>query len=156
LRVNISEGVGKRMAKKYALLLIPIIALLIFIANFSAPSASASLSFVPQGDCVVDKTSCAAFTVEITFKNTGTSSGSWSVNIAFEGDSWSWKGTSQTLTLAAGSTKTLVWDGTVPGDAPVDSVARLVVYYDGSCEPLDWWIHVVSGAELTITSSTVE
>jgi hypothetical protein len=156
LHVNISEGVGRRMAKKYALLLIPIIALVILVANFSAASVSASLSFVPQVDCVVDKTPYAALTVKITFENTGTSNGSWSVNIAFEGNSWSWKGTPQTLTLAPGNTKTLVWNGAVPGNAPINSMARLVVYYDDSFEPLDWWIHVVSSAELTITSSTVE
>jgi hypothetical protein len=156
LRVNISEGVGKRMAKKYALLLIPIIALLILVANFSAPSASASLSFVPQGDHVVDKTRNAAFTAKITFKNTGDDDGTWTVNVVFEGDYWSWKGTPQTLTLKSGNSKTLTWDGKVPNNAAVDSVARLVVYYNDSFEPLNWWIHVVSRAEVAITSSTVE
>ena len=144
------------MVKKYALLLVPIIALLILVANLSAASVSASLSFVPEVDCVVDKTPYAALTVKITFNNTGTSNGSWSVNIAFEGNSWSWNGTPQTLTLTPGSTKTLVWNGTVPGTAPINSIARLVVYYDDSFKPLDWWIHVVSSAKLAITSSTVE
>lgn len=144
------------MAKKHVALCVSIIILLIVIANFSANSVNACLSVSPDGDCVVDKTPCATFTVKITFENTGTGSGSWSVNIAFEDDSWSWKGTAQTLTLAAGNTETLVWDGTVPGDAPANSMARLVVYYDDSFKPLNWWIHVVSGAELTITSSTVE
>jgi hypothetical protein len=144
------------MAKKYTLLLIPVIILLILVANFSATSTGASLSFVHEANRVVDKTPNAAFTVKITFKNTGTSSGSWSVNIAFEGDSWSWKGAPQTLTLTPDSTNTLAWDGTVPGNAPINSMARLVVYYNDSFKPLDWWIHVVSGAELTITSSIVE
>jgi len=44
----------------------------------------------------------------------------------------------------------------VPCDAPVDSLARLIVYYNDSFTPLNWWIHVVSNAELTITSSSVE
>jgi hypothetical protein len=60
------------------------------------------------------------------------------------------------LTLEPCHTKTSTWNGTVPEDAPIDSMARLIVYYDDSFEPLDWWIHVIDGAELTITSSTVE
>jgi hypothetical protein len=94
--------------------------------------------------------------VKITFKNTGKTEGTWSVNIAFEGEKWTWNGTSQTLTLKPCKTKTLTWNGSVPSDAPIDSVARLIVYYDNSFVPLDWWIHVVPGAELTITSSTLE
>jgi hypothetical protein len=35
-------------------------------------------------------------------------------------------------------------------------MARLIVYYDNSFVPLDWWIHVVPSAELAITSSTLE
>ena len=65
-------------------------------------------------------------------------------------------GTPQTLTLKSCKTKTLTWNGDVPCDAPVDSVARLIVYYNDSFVPLDWWVHVISGAELTITSSSVE
>jgi len=94
--------------------------------------------------------------VKITFKNTGKSEGTWSVNIAFEGESWTWSGTPQTLTLKPCKTETLMWNGNVPCDAPVDSVARLIVYYNDSFVPLDWWVHVISGAELTITSSSVE
>jgi hypothetical protein len=30
------------------------------------------------------------------------------------------------------------------------------VYYDDSFKALNWWIHVVPGAELTIKSSSVE
>jgi hypothetical protein len=105
---------------------------------------------------VVDKAPCEAFTVKIAFKNTGTAEGTWAVNIAFEGDAWIWKGTSQMLTLKSGKTKTLTWNGTVPCDAPTDSVARLVVYYNNSYTALNWWIHVVSKAELAITSSSVE
>ena len=94
--------------------------------------------------------------MKITFKNTGKTVGTWSVNKAFKGEKWTWTGTPQILTLKPCKTKTLTWNGTVPSDAPIDSVARLIVYYDNSFVPLDWWIHVVPGAELTITSSTVE
>ena len=51
--------------------------------------------------------------------------------------------------------RTLTWGGTVQANASVGSVARLVVYYNDSFQALDWWIHVVPGAELSITSSTV-
>jgi hypothetical protein len=105
---------------------------------------------------VVDKLPCEAFTVEITFKNTGKTEGTWSVNVAFEGELWTWNGTSQILTLKPSKTKTLTWNGNVPCNASIGSIARLIVYYNESFMPLNWWIHVVSGAELTITSSLVE
>ena len=91
--------------------------------------------------------------MKITFKNTGKTEGTWSVNITFEDEKWTWNGTPQSLTLKSGKTKTLTWNGSVPIDAPIDSVARLIVYYDNSFVPLDWWIHVVPSAELAITSS---
>jgi hypothetical protein len=50
----------------------------------------------------------------------------------------------------------LTWSGNTPEDAPIDSTARLIVYYNDSFVPLDWWIHIVSGSELTITFSTVK
>ncbi|NWG11588.1 hypothetical protein HXY33_07605 [Candidatus Bathyarchaeota archaeon] len=105
---------------------------------------------------VVDKMPCESFKVKIIFKNTGKTEGKWSVNIAFEGEAWIWSGTPQTLTLKPSKAKTLTWNGTVPCDAQVDSVARLIVYYNDSFNAIDWWIHVTSGAELTITSSTVD
>lgn len=94
--------------------------------------------------------------MEITFKNTGKTEGTWSVNVAFEGELWTWNGTSQILTLKPSKTKTLTWNGNVPCNASIGSIARLIVYYNESFMPLNWWIHVVSGAELTITSSLVE
>ena len=105
---------------------------------------------------MVDKTACETFTVKITFKKTGKTEGTWSVNIAFEDEAWTWCGTPKTLTLKPCHKETLTWNGNVPEGAPIESVARLVVYYDGSFETLDWWIHVIDGAELTITSSTVK
>jgi len=144
------------MMKRLALLSL-VVATLLIIAGFSAiGSESQSLTCLACEGGVVDKAPCEAFTVKITFKNTGKSEGTWSVNIAFEGESWTWSGTAQTLSLKPCKTKTLTWNGNVPCDAPIDSVARLIVYYDNSFTPLNWWIHVVPGAELTITSSTVQ
>jgi len=104
---------------------------------------------------VVNKAPCEAFTVKITFKNTGKTEGTWSVNIAFEGENWSWCGTPQAITLKPRKSETLTWNGTVPCDAPAGSIARLIVYYNDSFTPLNWWIYIVSGAELTIASSQV-
>jgi hypothetical protein len=60
------------------------------------------------------------------------------------------------LTLAPRHKETLTWNGNVPEDAPIDSMTRLIVYPNDSFEPLNWWIHVIDGAELTITSNTVK
>ena len=144
------------MMKRFILLSL-VAATLIIVADFSTASVgNQSLACSACGDGIVDKVSCEIFTVQITFKNTGKTEGAWSVNIAFEGESWTWSGAPQTLTLKSCRSKTLTWNGSVPCDAPVDSVARLIVYYDDSFTPLNWWIHVVPGAELTITSSTIE
>jgi uncharacterized surface anchored protein len=146
------------MAKKYALLFI-VAVLLVFAFNFSVGDTSNSLVFAhdqQNGDGVVDKAAGAEFTVRITFKNTGSTEGNWSVNIAFEDEVWSQTGTAQNLVLNPGETETLTWTGVVPANATVDSVARLVVYYNDSFKALNWWIHVVPGAELSIKSSSVE
>jgi hypothetical protein len=111
--------------------------------------------FPPSSNGVVDKIPGSAFAVEIAFKNTGATDGTWSVNIVFEGEKWSWVGTAQTLKLKPYDKKTLTWNGTVPENAPIDSMARLVLYYGDSFVSLEWWIHVVPAAELAITSSTV-
>ena len=145
------------MRKRFGLLSISIAALVI-IVGFSAISSSTNslISFACEEKGVVDKAPCETFTVTISFKNTGSTEGKWAVNIAFEGEKWTWTGTAQTLTLKSSKTKTLAWNGTVPCDAPIDSVSRLIVYYNDSFTRLDWWIHVVSATELTITSSTVK
>jgi len=144
------------MAKKYALLFL-IAVLAVVIINLSVSDTGNSLVFACDHDCsTVDKAAGDAFTVKITFTNTGKTEGTWSVNIAFEDNSWSQLGEPQNLTLTPGQTETLVWNGVVPANATVDSVARLVVYYDDSFQALNWWIHVVPGAELYIKSSTVE
>jgi hypothetical protein len=141
--------------KKYAVLLLAVM-LTVLVVNFSVTNATETLTCSPNGDGVVDKAAGDTYTVKITFKNTGQSAGNWSVNITFEGDSWSQAGTAMNITLRSGASKTLTWTGNVPANATVDSIARLVVYYNDSFKALDWWIHVVPGAELSITSSTVE
>ena len=149
-------GVERRMVKKYALLFL-VAVLVVVVVNLSMTDTGNSLVFAHnQKDCVVDKAAGDDFTVKITFKNTGKTEGTWSVNIAFEDSSWSQVGTAQNLTLTPEQTETLTWDGIVPANATVGSVARLVVYYDDSFQALNWWIHVVPGAELTIKSSLVE
>jgi hypothetical protein len=140
--------------KKYAVLLLAVM-LTVLVVNFSVTNASETLT-CSSDDGVVDKAAGDAFTVKITFKNTGKTEGNWSINIDFEGDSWHQNGTAMNLTLKPGNSKTLTWNGNVPANATVDSIARLVVYYNDSFKALDWWIHVVPGAELSITSSTVE
>ena len=50
----------------------------------------------------------------------------------------------------------MTWEGIIPNDAPLDTLARLVVYYDDTFIALNWWIHIVAGAELSITSSCVK
>jgi hypothetical protein len=131
-------------------------AFLIVMANFSEVGVGHQLSCcLPPSSGVVDKAPSDAFVAEITFKNTGTGKGTWSVNVVFEGELWSWTGTPQNLTLGSKSLKTLKWNGSVPRDAPIESTARLIVYYDDSFVVLDWWIHVVSAAQLAITSSVV-
>jgi hypothetical protein len=132
------------------------VATLIIIASFSRAGSSSSLSVCePSSSGVVDKKPKEKFVVEIAFKNTGTDDGTWSVNIAFEGEKWTWTGTAQKLTLGSCDKKTLTWEGTVPANASVGSVARLVVYYNDSFQALNWWIHVVPSTELSITSSNV-
>lgn len=144
------------MAKKYAVLFL-IVVLVFVVVNLSVTDINKSLTFANnQADGIVDKAPGEAFTVKITFKNTGKTEGAWNVNIAFEDNSWSQVGTQQNLILESGKTATLTWTGTVPASATVNSMARLVVYYDDYFEALDWWIRVVPGAELCITSSTVE
>jgi hypothetical protein len=150
---------GRRlMNKKFALCSLAAVTLVIvlFLSFFSSTSQSLACLACDSEGGVVDKAPCKAFVVRITFKNTGTAEGTWVINIAFEGNAWAWSGTRQTLTLKPSKTKTLSWNGSVPCNAPIDSVARLIVYYNDSYTALNWWIHVVSGAELSITSSTVE
>lgn len=145
-------------AKRYLALSLAI-ALIVAVASYSLTTTANSLVVAQpeccSENCVVDKTQGQTFTVKICFKNTGGIEGSWSVNVAFEGDLWVWTGCAQNVTLKAGETKALIWAGSVPCDAPNDSMGRLVVYYDDSFTALNWWVHVVPNAELSISSSCV-
>jgi hypothetical protein len=129
--------------------------LVAIVFNFAVVGASDNMAVTSQDKGLVQKNRGDSFTISITFQNTGNSDGSWTANVVFEGDSWTWKGTDKTLALNANEKKTLVWTGTVPSNAPINSIARLVVYYDGSFNALDWWIQVVPNAVLCIQSSNV-
>jgi hypothetical protein len=142
------------MKKKQVLLFASIVTLIV-IVNFSMAGANNSIVVSSQNNGVVEKSRGDDFTVTVTFQNTGKDEGTWSVNVVFEGESWSWEGTPKTLTLDEGEKKTLTWNGAVPSNAAINSVARLVVYYDDSFKALDWWIQVVAGGKLSIQSSHV-
>jgi hypothetical protein len=144
------------MAKRIAPLFLTAV-LFFIVINLSVTDINNSLTFADnQESCVVDKVPGEAFTVKITFKNTGKTEGNWSVNIAFEDTSWSQIGIPKNLVLQPEETATLTWNSTVPTDATINSMARLVVYYDDSFKALNWWIRVVPGSELCIESSIVE
>jgi len=128
---------------------------LVAIMSISIAGSSDRLACLPGCGGVVDKAPNGVFVVEVAFKNTGNTAGSWSVNVAFEGDSWNWVGGAQVLTLEPCAVRTLTWNGTVPASAPLDSMARLIVYYGDSFVAMNWWIHVVPSAQLSIASSSV-
>ncbi len=114
-----------------------------------------SLAFSPSKKGVVDKAPSQAFEVKVNFENLGKADGSWSIVAMFEGDIWSWTATSNLLTLQPNAKKTLIWNGNVPENATANSIARLIVYYNESYVALDWWIHIIPQAQLTIRSSEV-
>ncbi len=124
-------------------------------AYYLQPSQATRPDIETQCTGIVDKKPSEAFTVRIAFKNKGTTEGTWRVAVTFEGNSWTWESEEKLLTLRAGEKKALVWEGQVPEDAPIDSIARLIVYYNGEFVALNWWIHVVPGAELCIMDSRV-
>ena len=77
------------MRKRYALLSLAVVTLIIMVGFLARDSDGQSLTcFACGGGGVVDKAQSEAFTVKISFKNTGTTEGTWSVNIAFEGEKW--------------------------------------------------------------------
>jgi hypothetical protein len=129
--------------------------LAVSIAHRLRPARAARLACTPTCCGTVDKQPGDSFTVRIAFKNTGTAEGAWNTAVTFEGDAWTWKGAKTALTLEPDQGATLTWEGTVPFDAAEGSMARLVVYYAGEHVALNWWIHVVPGAELAIMDSAV-
>jgi hypothetical protein len=144
-----------RLHKKQSAMLLSIVLVIVIAVSFAVASADDAMLISATDSGVVGKSRGSTFTVSITFENTGSDDGTWTVNAVFEASSWSWKGTAKTLTLNDGERKTLVWTGTVPSNAALNSVARLVIYYDDSYKALDWWIRVTSNAELGIKTSTV-
>ena len=143
------------MAKKYGLFLLVVALLIVVVQNLSTADANGSVDISPNETGVVAKTRGEDFTVSITFQNTGKDEDIWTVNVVFEGATWSWKGNQKTLVLKENQKETLVWKGSIPANAEINSVARLVVYYGDSFKALDWWIRVVAGSELTIKNSSV-
>ena len=143
------------MKKKLSLIVFSAV-LLIIMFNFSFTNATDPLEFSEKRSEIVEKVQGEVFTVEIGFKNTGKNEGVWNISIVFEGEHWSQIGNSQYLELEPSEEKIVSWTGIVPIDAPLDSVARLVVYFEDSFKPLNWWIYVIPGAELTIKSSCVK
>lgn len=141
-------------AKKYIVFCIAI-TLIAAMASLSLTQATEDLTLTCSGSGVIHKTKGDSFTVKLTVQNTGDTEGNFSVNVTFEGDSWNWKGTQKTFTLEAGESKQLVWEGSVPKNAQIDTTARLVAYYDEQFKALNWWIHVVSPSNLSIISSYV-
>ena len=155
MNISMLRGVERNLKMQNALLFVSLTLLIVVLLNLTVVAASDNMVISSQDKGVVHKNRGDSFTVSITFQNTGSSDGSWTVNVVFEGDSWNWKGTDKSLTLNSNEKKTLVWTGTVPSNAPVNSIARLVVYYDGSFKALDWWIQVVPNAVLSVQSSNV-
>jgi len=144
------------MARKYALAFF-IAVLMVAALQLATTTESNVLTFANNyGEAIVNKIPGATYKVSITFKNIGASEGSWNVNIALEGSAWSQTGTPKVLRLRSGETATLTWNGTVPANAPVDSVARPIVYYDDSFKALNWWIRVVSAVQVSIQASSLE
>jgi hypothetical protein len=119
------------------------------------PTQACSLDFEVECKRTVDKKPGESFIVKITFKNKGTTEGTWDITVTFEGDDWTWTSEEKQLTLEPDEKETLKWEGEVPKDAEVDSIARLIVYYDHEYVALIWCIHVIPGAELCIVDSKV-
>jgi len=71
------------MKKRFALLSLALITIIVTVSFSSMGTDDQSLACLACGG-VVDKTACETFTVKITFKNTGKTEGTWSVNIAFK------------------------------------------------------------------------
>ena len=147
--------VEKTVKKKFVIMVFSALLLLVLV-NLSFTNANDVLEVQENTQKVVEKTPGEEFLVDIEFKNIGKNRGSWNINIAFEGDFWFQDGISQNIELDPNEEKKLSWIGTIPNDAPIDTLARLVVYYEDNFIALNWWIHVVPGAELAITSSCVK
>lgn len=146
------------MAKKaFAVITIVLLALgtLGVVYIFRPTQAISTLGMETTCGGTVDKKPGDSFTIKITFKNKGTTKGEWKITTTFEGEDWIWEGEEKLLILKPCKGETLMWEGTVPEDAAVDSVARLIVYHENDFTPLNWWIHVMPDPELSIVWSKV-
>lgn len=119
------------------------------------PTKAESLNIDARCEGIVDKRVGEAFTIKVVFRNKGTGEGSWRISVAFEGEDWTWKGEEKQLSLESLERETLSWEGTVPDEAVVDSLARLIVYYDNDFVRQNWWIHIIPNPELAIVHSQV-
>ena len=113
--------------------------LLLLIVNLSFTNANDVLEVQENTKKVVEKTPGEEFTVDIEFKNIGKNRGTWSINIEFEGDYWFQDGIPQNIEVDPNEEKKLSWKGSIPNDAPIDTLARLVVYYG------DTLLHLTGG-----------
>ena len=127
----------------------------ILITTFFNKTQAAELEVGSKCRETVDKQPGEEFTVVITFKNKGGSKGEWKISSTFEGEDWIWKGDEKELALNPSETETLTWNGVIPEDAAINSVARLILYYNNDVMPLDWWIRVIPKAELGVIYSNV-
>src|SRR4030067_1228682 len=107
MRIIVYGRILVEMKKKQILFFVSVAMLVAVVVNFSLAGANDSITVSSQDTGVVQKGRGDAFTVTITFENTGRDEGSWTVNVVFEGSSWSWKGTSKSLTLSGNEKKTL-------------------------------------------------
>jgi len=147
-------GIKKKTTLTATIIILALLSTLSVTYLFT-PSKGASLDFDVLCSGIVNKKPGESFTVKITFKNKGTTEGAWNTAVTFEGDYWIWKGEKKELALEPDKKETLKWEGNVPVDAEVNTIARLIAYYDGDFVALNWWIHVISGAELCVVDSKV-
>jgi hypothetical protein len=147
--------VEKTLKKKLIIIILSVLTLLVLF-NLSFTSANDVLEVKEKTGKVVEKIQGETFTVEIDFKNIGKNDGTWNINIVFEGDYWSQEGVAQNIELKPNEEKKLTWTSNVPNNAPINTLARLVVYYEDSFIALNWWILVTPDAELAITSSCLK
>lgn len=145
-----------RVATVFALL-VTVTAVLLYSLSTSTITTEAVLSVEAKPSRnIVDKGQGEVFTIEVGFKNTGGATGTWTMNVALEGEAnWNWHAAPQNLTLAKSKSTTITWKGNVPMDAKAGSTTRLVVYFNDQYAPQNWWIHVLPAAHLDITQSKI-
>lgn len=94
-----------------------------------------------------------SFVVSLTLKNTGNGSGTWTVNVIFNGIATMWGGLPLRISLEPSQQQTFQWSGMVPDDA--SGVSQLYVDIDGTTYVQDWYINTSGVAGLSIISTGV-